>query len=129
VLQVKERAPTPFPSVVFTFGLVVESIKEFRGASCTLVGWVDKVLEHALTKKNINNKFKVTIIWPFNPKVMDDKSRPSVIYTTEPNPDFSNDDTINFNNAIDEDQWGEDGFTTQLLNITIRKDVRTKLDG
>jgi hypothetical protein len=96
---------------------------------CTLVGWVDKVLEHALTKKNINNKFKVTIIWPFNPKVMDDKSRPSVIYTTEPNPDFSNDDTINFNNAIDEDQWGEDGFTTQLLNITIRKDVRTKLDG
>jgi hypothetical protein len=33
VLQVKERAPTPFPSTVVTFGLVVESIKELGGAS------------------------------------------------------------------------------------------------
>jgi len=33
VLRTKERAPTPFLSVVFTFGLVVESIKELRGAS------------------------------------------------------------------------------------------------
>jgi len=28
VLQTKEHAPTPFASVVFTFGLIVESIKE-----------------------------------------------------------------------------------------------------
>jgi hypothetical protein len=33
MLQAKERAPTPFPSVVFTFGLIVESIKELGGAS------------------------------------------------------------------------------------------------
>jgi hypothetical protein len=33
VLRTRERAPTPFPSVVFTFGFVVESIKEFEGAS------------------------------------------------------------------------------------------------
>jgi hypothetical protein len=33
VLQAKERTQTPFPSDVFTFGLVVESIKEFGGAS------------------------------------------------------------------------------------------------
>jgi hypothetical protein len=29
VLQVRECAPTPFPFVVFTFGLIIESIKEF----------------------------------------------------------------------------------------------------
>ncbi len=33
VLQVKERTQTHFPSIVFTFGLVVESIKELGGAS------------------------------------------------------------------------------------------------
>jgi hypothetical protein len=55
---------------------------------CTLIGWVDKVLEHALMKKNINNKFKVTIICPFNPNTMDDKTKPSVIYTTCRNPNL-----------------------------------------
>jgi hypothetical protein len=29
VLQAKERAPTHFPSVLFTFGFTIESIKEF----------------------------------------------------------------------------------------------------
>jgi hypothetical protein len=95
---------------------------------CTLVGWVDKVSEHALTKKNINNKFKITIIWSFIPKTMDDKTKPSVIYTTKPNPNFSNDDITNFDNVIYENQWGENETTTQLLNIT-RKYVRTKPDG
>jgi hypothetical protein len=33
VLRVKECAPTLSPFVVFTFGLIVESIKEFGGAS------------------------------------------------------------------------------------------------
>jgi len=33
VLQAKEHTPTPYPSVVFTFGFIVRSIKEFRGAS------------------------------------------------------------------------------------------------
>jgi hypothetical protein len=36
MLQAKKHAPTPFPSVVFTFGLAVESIKEVRGASYDL---------------------------------------------------------------------------------------------
>jgi hypothetical protein len=35
VLRVKEHAPTFYPSVVFTFGFVVESIKEFQDASTT----------------------------------------------------------------------------------------------
>jgi len=33
VLRVREHAPTPSPSVVFTFGLEVEFIKELGGAS------------------------------------------------------------------------------------------------
>jgi hypothetical protein len=33
MLRAKEHTSTPFPSIVFTFGLVVESIKELRGAS------------------------------------------------------------------------------------------------
>jgi hypothetical protein len=36
VLQTNERTPTIFPSNVFTFGLAVESIKEFGGASMFL---------------------------------------------------------------------------------------------
>ncbi len=33
MLRAKEHAPTPSPCVVFTFGLVVESIKELGSAS------------------------------------------------------------------------------------------------
>jgi hypothetical protein len=36
MLQAKERTPTPSPSIVITFGLLVESIKEFWGASLLL---------------------------------------------------------------------------------------------
>jgi len=32
VLQIKERAPTPYPSIVFTFRLAIEFIKDSRGA-------------------------------------------------------------------------------------------------
>jgi hypothetical protein len=45
-------------------------------------------------------------IWPFNPKTMDDKTKLSDIYTTESSPNISDDDTINYNNVVDEDQWG-----------------------
>jgi len=33
MLQAREHTPTPSPSVVFTFGIIVESIKELGGAS------------------------------------------------------------------------------------------------
>jgi hypothetical protein len=36
VLRAKERAPTPSPSIVFTFGLAVKSIKELGGASTSI---------------------------------------------------------------------------------------------
>jgi len=37
VLRIREHTPIPYPFVVFTFGLAVESIKEFGGASLTLM--------------------------------------------------------------------------------------------
>jgi len=37
VLQAREHAPTPYYSVIFTFGLTVESIKELGGASIVVV--------------------------------------------------------------------------------------------
>jgi hypothetical protein len=56
VLWTKKRAPTPYPFIVFTFGLVVESIHEFRGASTSFplglrfVDWASLYLgEHILT--------------------------------------------------------------------------------
>ncbi len=81
----------------------------YEPEKCTLVGWVDKALEQALTMKNIKNGFKTIRIWPLNPKVMDDNTKPSDVYTTKPSPNISNDDTNNYDNVVDEDQWGENG--------------------
>jgi hypothetical protein len=46
-----------------------------------LVGWVDRALDEFTTNKNILSRFKVTRIWPFNPKAMDAKIGPTNIYT------------------------------------------------
>jgi hypothetical protein len=36
MLQAREHTPTPSPSIVFTFRLIVESNKELGGASTTM---------------------------------------------------------------------------------------------
>jgi hypothetical protein len=38
----REHAATPYPFVVFTFGLIVESIKELKGASLIVRVKVDR---------------------------------------------------------------------------------------
>lgn len=43
---------------------------------------------------------------------MDDKTKPSEIYIIEFSPNISNDDTIDYNNVVNEDQWGK----MELLN-------------
>jgi hypothetical protein len=45
MLRAKERAPTPL-SIVFIFGLAIESIKELGGAS-----------KNVLVQKNLRTKF------------------------------------------------------------------------
>jgi hypothetical protein len=34
-MRTKKRTPTPYPFVVFTFGLAIKSIEVFKGASQT----------------------------------------------------------------------------------------------
>jgi hypothetical protein len=48
MLQAKEHAPTSYLSALFTFGLIVESIKEFGGASIKVIlgGGALSVLAH-----------------------------------------------------------------------------------
>ncbi len=50
---------------------------------CTFVVWVDKVLNETLFLKNIMSEFRATRIWPFNPKAMDHKRRPSDVYISK----------------------------------------------
>jgi len=58
----------------------------------TLVGWVNKALDLALSKRNIKSGFQVTRIWSLNPKAMDGRTKPSELYTNNHN-----------NNTLDED--------------------------
>jgi hypothetical protein len=44
VLQTRDRAPTPSPFNVFTFGLAIESIKEFEGMSVTVESLINSNL-------------------------------------------------------------------------------------
>jgi hypothetical protein len=41
VLRARECALTPSPSIIFTFGLAVESIKELGGASHGIIALVE----------------------------------------------------------------------------------------
>ncbi len=47
----------------------------------TLVGWVNKTLNLALTRQNIMSRFKGTRIWPLHHRAMDSKIGPSTLYT------------------------------------------------
>jgi hypothetical protein len=48
MLQVREHAPTLSPSIIFTFGFIVESIKEFKGASTTKLKYLPRNAFHTL---------------------------------------------------------------------------------
>ncbi len=43
MLQIKECTLAPYPSVVFTFGLAIESIKEFGGVLATKIDLVTRI--------------------------------------------------------------------------------------
>jgi hypothetical protein len=76
-----------------------------------------KGFEHIFEQKNVKSGIRVMGIWPFDPKAMDEKSRPNEIYRTI-TIHISNEDNDSFNATIyDIDQWGENGLNTQLLNI------------
>ncbi len=54
--------------------------------------WVDKALDVVLFKRNIKSGFKVTRIWPFNPKVMDGKTKRSELHAVDHKNNTSNED-------------------------------------
>ncbi len=70
----------------------------------TLVTWVDKALNVALSKKNIKSGFWVTINWPSNPKVMDGRIKPNELYAVD-----------RHNNTLDEDN--EENFDETINDI------------
>jgi len=77
----------------------------------TLASWVNKVLDTFLTQQNIKSGFMVTQIWPFNPKVMNEKTRPNEVYTTIIiHILYQNNDSF-YELANDINQWGEDGVS------------------
>ncbi len=55
-------------------------INHMEPNNITFTNWVNQVLEHSLTKKNIKFGCKVINIWLFNPKVMDIKIQPLKMY-------------------------------------------------
>lgn len=78
----------------------------------TIVSSVYKSLEQTLSKKNIKGEFKIIKIWPFNPRVMDGKTRPFKVYTLDAT-NILNGDNDDFD-GLDNDQKEpkEDGTTT-----------------
>jgi hypothetical protein len=56
-----------------------------------------------IIQKNIKSGFKITKIWPLNPKAMDHKTKPSKVYTTTPT-NISNEDIDGFDNTINEQE-------------------------
>ncbi len=97
----------------------------------TLVAWVDKALDVALSKRNIKSEFQVTRIWPFNPKVTDGRIKPNEFYSVD-HDDTSNEDNVkNFNEAMNDIKGlGEYATIIKLINIatTIDELATTKAD-
>jgi len=67
-----------------------------------LTTWVNKALDVALSKRNIKNWFKVTRIWPFNPKAMDGRTKPSEFYVVDYNNGSNEDNEENSNEIIND---------------------------
>jgi len=75
-------------------------------------------LDQSLSKKNIKIELKGIRIWPLNAKAMDDKIKPSEVYA-QTIINISDENNESFDGKANYIQWGENGATTKLLNITI----------
>jgi hypothetical protein len=60
-----------------------------------------------LSKQNILSGFKAIGVWPLNPRTMDDKTRPSSLYTTREDNCHIDENIGNLDDARnDNPQWG-----------------------
>jgi len=87
-----------------------------------------------LSQKNIKNGFNVTRIWPFNPKAMDERIKPSEFYATNRNNTSNEDNEENSNEEINDIKGrGEDVIVVELINIAATTydiaTTRTNVDG
>ncbi len=85
----------------------------------TFVGWVDNALEISLSKYNIKNEFKITRIWLFNLKAMDNKTMPNEMYIFIFNTNILDEKNKN----LDEESYnyqvlGEHGAIQKLIEIS-----------
>ncbi len=83
------------------------------------------------SKRNIKNWFKVTRIWPFNPKAMDGRTKPSEFYVIDYDNGSNEDNEKNSNEIINDTKGqGEDGIVIELINIAIATDdiATTRID-
>jgi hypothetical protein len=61
VLQTRACTPTLYPSIVFTFGLTIESIKKFGGAlekECEIEGEREERAREGERKEHMKEKWK-----------------------------------------------------------------------
>jgi hypothetical protein len=86
-----------------------------------LVGWVDKTLDQALSRKNIISKFKSTRIWPLDHKTMDEIIRLSSLYTILNQTREEQDHDYQSNQEEDgEMEWAKQNGTKKLNNIELQ---------
>ncbi len=93
-----------------------------------LVNQVDKALNVVLSKRNINNGFKITWVWHnFNPKAMDGKSKPNELFITEDNIIIIDEKNVEyFDEGLNDIQdQGEHVALIELINIGTREEPST----
>jgi hypothetical protein len=83
----------------------------------TLACWVNRTFNQSFFKQNVKAMFKTTRIWFFNPRAMDNQSRPNELYTSKSNLDISNDEDGQLKGIVDGSQWGKDKIATKVINI------------
>jgi hypothetical protein len=85
----------------------------------TLVGWVNQALKKSLTKQNIKSGFRTIGIWPLNPKTMDNKIRPSKVYTITNMNNVGNEKNYTTEEEAENNpQWGEKFVAKKFLHKT-----------
>ncbi len=91
----------------------------YKWDKTTFVGWVDKALEISLSKYNIKNEFKITRIWLFNLRAMDNKTMPNEMYIFIFNMNILDEKNKNLDEeSYNYQVWGEYGAIKKLIEIS-----------
>ncbi len=64
--------------------------------------WVNNAIEKKLTMQNIQSDFKATRIWPTNPMAMDNRIKPSEMYTSTSTNILNENNVENLDETLDD---------------------------